>query len=151
MIATSRKNKILCSQLDPPTLKRNSHVGIQALAICSQSTYLTDLKKKTLEPMCTSTHVHVTLTKKCTKSKISHWKKIDHKRAGDNLKTLQNLVLHKNKKIWPWIGKYLNSPKLLISQRGIVFWNFKWMCTMKGKIKQEVCHTMALPFTLKST
>jgi hypothetical protein len=41
----------------------------------------------------------------------------------------------------------------LISQRGILleefFWNCKWMCMMQGKIKQGVCHTMALPFTSK--
>jgi hypothetical protein len=48
MIATSKEQYFLCSQLDPPTPKKNSHIGIQALTMCSQSTYLTNLRKKTL-------------------------------------------------------------------------------------------------------
>jgi hypothetical protein len=46
MIATSKEKYFLCSQLDPPTPKKNSHMGIQALTICSQSTYLTNFRKK---------------------------------------------------------------------------------------------------------
>jgi hypothetical protein len=32
--------------------KESSHVGIEALTICSQSTYLTNLKEKTQMPPC---------------------------------------------------------------------------------------------------
>jgi hypothetical protein len=46
MIATSREKYFFYGQLDPPTPQKNSHMNIQALTICTQSTYLTNLKKK---------------------------------------------------------------------------------------------------------
>jgi hypothetical protein len=48
MIATYREKYSSCSQLDPPTPQKKITFDIKALIVCSQPTYLTNLRKKTL-------------------------------------------------------------------------------------------------------
>jgi hypothetical protein len=124
-------------------------MGIQALTICSQSTYLTNLKKKHLNPCAFQPTCISPWHKNAPKARLHIERRLITKVPMTIWRLFKTLSYSKTKKYDHDLEIFefhqtLHKPKRnsFGISNGCAWW--------KVKIKQGVCHIVALPFTLKS-